>query len=189
LEQYSVQSSVSDIVKRCGEGNRGAYRELYDLYKNRIYTTAMRMLGNAQDAEEATQDVFIRIFNNIGSFRGDSSILTWMYRITVNTCIEYIRKRRKDNLTDSFDEPESIHQPSVQPERVTAQLILEHELEQLPEGCRSVFVLHSIEGFKHREIAEMMDITTGTSKSQLSTAKARLREKLLPYLEVLRYEL
>ncbi len=178
------------VVERCRQGDQSSFKELYDLYKNRIYTTSYRMLGNAQDAEEAAQDTFIKIFRSIKNFEGKSSIFTWMYRIAANTCIEYLRKRKSAPQQDSIDDPEGYIPDIPYDDRsVTTRMIIEHEIELLPEGFKTVFVLHTIEGFKHREIAEILDISEGTSKSQLSAAKAKLRKQLLPYMEVLKNEM
>ena len=182
--------SQQDIIDRCRSGEQSAYRELYEMHKNRIYSTCYRILGNAQDAEDATQETFVRVFRSIGNFRGDSSFTTWLYRIAVNTGVEITRKRKRHHYHESIDDPDTPE--TVLPgkrEHIDSRIIMEGEIAQLPDGCRSVFVLHAIEGFKHREIAEMLDIKEGTSKSQLSLAKERLRNQLLPYMEVLKNEL
>jgi len=182
------ESSLFDIISGCKEGDHYSFRELYDMYKDRVYTTSRRMLGNSDDAEDAAQEIFLKIFHNIKKFRGDSSLLTWIYRITVNTCIECIRKRRKNHESlDDSDDYSSIPAPSGTDG--LARLILEREIDHLPEGCKTVFLLHTVEGFTHNEIGEILNIPTGTSKSQLAAAKSRLREQLLPYMEVLRHEL
>ncbi|MBN1293427.1 MAG: sigma-70 family RNA polymerase sigma factor [Candidatus Latescibacteria bacterium] len=188
--ENSAISQPLDIVERCKQGDRHSYKELYDLCKNRVYSTAIRLLGNAQDAEDAVQETFIKVFKNIHMFRGDSSVFTWIYRISVNICIEHMRKKKNVPYHDSLDDTEG--DPVVVADTqnpVTARLIIEKEIEQLPEGFKTVFVLHTIEGFKHREIADILDISEGTSKSQLAAAKSRLREQLLPYLEVIQNEL
>ena len=181
---------LPDVVERCKQGDHSSFKELYDLYKDRIYTTSLRMLGNTQDAEEAAQDTFIKIFRSIKKFQGNSSIFTWMYRIAVNTCIEHLRKRKNMPQHESIDDPEgSLPDIPDIDKSVTARLIIEREIELLPEGFKTVFVLHAIEGFKHREIAEILGISEGTSKSQLAAAKDKLRKQLLPYLGVIKNEL
>ena len=124
-----------DIVERCKQGDRKSYKELYDLCKNRVYSTAIRLLGNPQDAEDAAQETFVKVFRNIHMFRGDSSIFTWIYRITVNICIEHMRKRKNIPFHDSLDDTEGI-QPVIADTAtpVDTKLIIEKEIEQLPIG-------------------------------------------------------
>ncbi|MFC1608014.1 RNA polymerase sigma factor [Candidatus Latescibacterota bacterium] len=190
MESTMIDLSQQNTIDRCRSGEQTAYHELYEVHKNRIYSTCYRILGNEQDAEDATQETFIRVFRSIENFRGDSSFTTWLYRIAVNTGVEVTRKRKRHHYHDSIDDPDTPE--TVIPgkrDHVDSRIIMEAEIAKLPDGCRIVFVLHTVEGFKHREIAEMLDINEGTSKSQLSLAKERLREQLLPYMEVLKNEL
>lgn len=189
MEEIALSLSP-DVLESCKRGDRSSFRELYNLYKNRIYSTCHRMLGNAQDAEDAAQETFIKVFRSIGKFRGDSSIHTWIYRIAANTCIEHLRKRKNKPYHESIDDPDETS-PTISDSGtpVSVRLIIEREIEQLTEGYKTVFVLHEIDGFKHREIAKMLNISEGTSKSQLSAAKAHLRKQLIPYLEVIQNEL
>ena len=148
------------------------------------------MLGNRLDAEDVLQEIFIKVYKNISHFRGNSSFMTWLYRITVNTCIEHIKKRKKDEKIVDID-PQDANLPDlpgIHPAE-NFRLIVENEIEKLPEGYKTVFILHAIEGFKYREIADILDISQGTSKSQFFQAKSLLRKKLFPYLEVLKNEL
>ncbi|MBT4485077.1 MAG: RNA polymerase sigma factor [Candidatus Latescibacteria bacterium] len=178
------------VIKKCIEGDHNFFKKLYDSYKDRVYSTSVRMLGNRLDAEDALQEIFIKVFKNISRFRGDSSFTTWLYKIAVNTCIEHIRKRKKDEKIVDIDphDDNSPVLPGIRPAE-NFRLIVESEIEKLPEGYKTVFILHAIEGFKYREIADILDISQGTSKSQFFHAKSLLRKKLLPYLEVLKYEL
>ena len=190
MADFVSSSSMSGVIKKCMKGDRSSFRELYRMYKDRLYSTCVRLLGNTEDAEDALQETFVKVYNNIGKFRGDSSINTWLYRIAVNTCIEHTRKWKHESHHESLDDPEiKAPSPAAKKEHIDMKLIVEKEIEQLPEGCRTVFVLHTIEGFKHKEIAEMLDISDGTSKSQLSLAKEKLREQLMPYREVMTNEL
>ena len=91
MGETSDKSKLTDLVKKFKKDDRNSFRELYELCKNRVYSTCLRMLGNTQDAEDAAQETFVKIYNGIGKFRGDSSVHTWIYRIAVNYCIEYIR--------------------------------------------------------------------------------------------------
>ena len=175
----------SKLIQRCAEGDHDSFKGLYDLYKDRVYSTSVRMLGNLQDTEDAFQETFIKIFKSINNFKWKSSFSTWVYKITVNTCIENLRTRKKENNVN-------IDEVRIMPSNKTSEdfrLIVEKAIKKLPEGYRTIFILHAIEGFKHREIAEILDISPGTSKSQYFQARAHLRKNLLPYLEVLKHEL
>ena len=185
MEEIIEKPSVIEVVNRCRDGSRSSFRELYELYKDRMYSLCVRMLGNTEDAEDALQETFVRVFRSLGSFRGESSFHTWLYRIATNTCIEHLRKRKREYSDECLDDPDQEISIPYDPEHTDdLKLFIEQALEKLPNGCRSVFILHAVEGFKHREIAEMLDITEGTSKSQLSLAKEHLRKQLLPSMEV-----
>lgn len=164
-------------VREAQAGDMAAYEELYHDNLGRIYGLCLRLAGNTNLAEELTQDVFVRAWQKIGSFRGDSAFSTWLYPLAVNVALSERRARARrtarvfgtDDLTP-FDRP---GRPA--PER---GLDLERALGELPEGARAVFVLHDVEGFKHQEIAELTGIATGTSKAQLHRARRLLREAL-----------
>lgn len=165
-------------VKEAQEGNVAAYEELYRDNVGRVYGLCLRLAGDATLAEELTQDVFVRAWQKLGAFRGESAFSTWLYPIAVNTALSERRARARrtsrflatDDL-EAFDKPER----PAGPER---GIDLERALDQLPEGARAIFVLHDIEGFKHEEIAAQSGIATGTSKAQLHRARKLLREAL-----------
>lgn len=177
------------LIEACVRGDRISIRCLYDRYKDRLYATCIRMLGSVDDAEDALQDTFVRTFRYLPGFKYESSLSTWLYRIAINVCIEMLRKRSRAGETVSIEdhEHECMTPPPGGPDN--CKTIIDREIQNLPEGYKAVFVLHAVEGFKHHEIARMLDISTGTSKSQYYQARERLRKKLKPYLEVLRYEM
>lgn len=180
----------TELLRQLREGNGNSFKELYDLYKNRIFSTAMRMLGNRQDAEDAAQEVFVLIFRNIKNCREDAAFPAWVYRIAMNTCINHLKKRKRfksEELSDSS--PAEPLNESTGNSPAALQSFIEQEITRLPEKSRTVFILHEIEGFKHEEIAGIMGISPGTSKSQLFFAKSSLRKKLKPFVEVLKNEL
>jgi RNA polymerase sigma-70 factor (ECF subfamily) len=156
------------------------FEELYRDYRAKVFSTAYRMLGRYADAEDVTQDVFIKVFTKLGSFRGEAAVSTWIYRITVNACLDFIRKR-KLRPTVSLDE--GIEYGS-QPLSITK--LIEGTLPKMPEGYREVFILHDIQGLKHDEIAGILGITDGGSKSQLHKARAFLRRELGPFIDGMR---
>jgi RNA polymerase sigma-70 factor (ECF subfamily) len=153
------------------------FERLYTDYKGKVFSTAYRMLSNRADAEDVTQDVFVKVFKKLSSFRGESSVSTWIYRITVNACLDYRRRRR---LRQTVPLDDGLEAGSV-PLSVTR--LVESTLPKMPEGYRNVFIMHDIQGLKHQEIAEALGITDGASKSQLHRARAFLRRELAPYLE------
>lgn len=165
-------------VREAQAGDMAAYEELYRDNVGRIFGLCLRLAGNASLAEELTQDVFVRAWQKIGSFRGDSAFSTWLYPLAVNVALSERRARSRrtsrvfatDDLTP-FDRPRK----PAGPER---GLDLERALGELPEGARAVFVLHDVEGFKHQEIADLTGIAAGTSKAQLHRARRLLREAL-----------
>ena len=183
----SMTGSERALIEQCMLGRQDAYRQLYDLYKDRVFTIAVRTLGNAEDAEDALQETFVKVFRHIGSFQWKSLFSTWIHRITVNTSIEIIRKRKKHlNHLDIDEFSEILTVESSFGKRSNFVMMLEKEIQKLPEGYKNVFVLYAIEGYKHHEIAEMLDITEGTSKSQYFQARTRLRKQLLPHMEVIK---
>jgi RNA polymerase sigma-70 factor (ECF subfamily) len=140
------------------------------------------MLGNTGDAEDLLQEIFLAAHRKLGSFRGESALGTWLYRLATNQILDYVRSRaaRASQLTDGLDDASVLadalgHRMGDQ---AIARIDLERALAQLPEGCRAAFVLHDVEGLEHSEVGEILGIAEGTSKSQLHKARLRLRSLL-----------
>ena len=157
-------------------GDQSAFERLYRLHHGRVFSLALRMAG-AQWAEDLTQDVFIRAWQKLGTFRGESSFGTWLYRLAVNLILsrrETLRRRaqREAGSGEVLDRMPSREKPAG------LALDCESAIQRLPDGARQVFVLYEIEGYPHAEIGEMMGISPGTSKSQLHRARMMLREYL-----------
>ena len=169
------------LVERCRRGELGAFEALYNQHAPRLYNLAQRMLGNATDAEDVVQDTFLSVHKRLDSFRGEAALGTWLYRLAVNQCLDRMRSRagREAQATDSLDEPDRTWQPAGRPDRPVERMDLKRAIARLPEGSRSVFVLHDVEGLEHREIGKLLGISEGTSKSQLHKARLRLREMLI----------
>jgi RNA polymerase sigma-70 factor, ECF subfamily len=165
-------------VRAAQNGDLVAFEELYRDNVGRVHAICFRLAGDAALAEELTQDVFVRAWQKLPSFRGDSAFSTWLHPLTINVALTERRTRRRrlarvmptDDLTP-FERPGK----GGGPER---GLDLERALGELPEGARAVFVLHDVEGYKHGEIAELIGVATGTSKAQLHRARRLLREAL-----------
>jgi len=156
-----------------------AFEDLYRRHFRRVYALCLRMLGNPTEAEDLTQETFTQLYNKIGSFRGDSQFTTWLHRMTVNQVLMHFRRKksRPEFTTDEGETPVQIvrgtENPNAMP--IVDRIMLENSISKLPPGYRSVFVLHDVEGHDHEEIAKMLGISVGTSKSQLHKARLKMR--------------
>ena len=168
-----------EAVARCLAGDRDAFEAIYRQHAGRLYNLAWRMAGGASDADDLLQEIFLQAYRKLDSFKGDASLGTWLYRLAVNLCLDRLRSRqgRMAQVTASMDEegaPELADR--VQPaEWNVTRLDLERAIEELPPSYRAVFVLHDVEGYQHDEIARMLDISDGSSKSLLHKARRKLR--------------
>lgn len=170
------------LVERCRQGDLGAFDEIYRAQSRRLYGVAVRMLGNPADADDMLQEIFLAAHRKLDSFRGESALGTWLYRLAVNLCLDHLRSRtgRTLHLTDALDDEPALPDAGSRglAERAVTKMDLERALAQLPEGCRTAFVLHDVQGLEHREVGEIMGIAEGTSKSQVHKARLRLRALL-----------
>lgn len=151
-----------------------AFEELYRRHVNRVYAICYRMTADQVRAELLTQDAFVQVWEKLGSFRGESAFGTWLHRLTVNVVLQDLRSRRRERdrrALQGEQEPAERHVA----DSPDARLDLERAIATLPEGARTVFVLHDIEGFTHEEIAEHLGIAVGTTKAQLHRARKLLR--------------
>jgi RNA polymerase sigma-70 factor, ECF subfamily len=174
--EIRLQRGVDSDVALAAQGDASAFERLYRTHVARIHSLTRRMLG-AQEADEVTQDVFVRTWQKLGQFRGDSAFSTWLHRLAVNVVIERRRSFAIQRERMSDDQT-ALDLATVGPARVDLAVDFEAAIEQLPPGAREVFVLHDVEGYKHREIGTMLDITSGTSKRQLHRARMLLRRYL-----------
>jgi RNA polymerase sigma-70 factor (ECF subfamily) len=163
----SNEGADLDLVARCQAGDAAAFETLYRQHAARIYTLACRMGGSPEDGEDLLQEIFLQAHRKLGSFKGDSSIGTWLYRLALN-------QAKMSRITDTLDAESSV-EPSARRETPIVKLDLERAIERLPEGCREAFVLHDVEGFGHKEVGELLGIAEGTSKSQVFKARMKLR--------------
>jgi RNA polymerase sigma-70 factor, ECF subfamily len=171
-----------DLAQVASKGDMAAFEEIYRRHHRRVYSICLRMLQNASEAEDLTQDVFIQLYRKIGSFRGDSAFTTWLHRMTVNQVLMHFRKRtvKFEKTTEEGDTPEQIVAGTAHPEkmRIVDKIALDNAIEQLPAGYKNVFVLHDVEGFEHEEVARILGCSVGTSKSQLHKARLKLQKLL-----------
>ena len=177
--------SDADLVRRAQEGNSDAFASLFHTHKARIYSVCLRMTNNAAEAEDLTQDAFLQVFRKLATFRGDSALSTWLYRIAVNTVLMHFRKKvlRQVSLDEPYNQDAKVvrREYGSRDDRLTGsvdRIALARAIKELPDGYRTIFLLHEVEGYEHQEIAELLDCSVGNSKSQLHKAKLRIRELL-----------
>jgi RNA polymerase sigma-70 factor (ECF subfamily) len=183
-EPSAEPAPLSDraLAMAAAKGDMAAFETLYTRHNRRVYSLCLRMTQNEAEAEDLTQEAFIQVFRKIGSFRGESAFTTWLHRLTVNQVLMHFRKRsvKLERTTEEGDTPEQIVQGTENPNSmpVIDRIALDNALKQLPPGYRTVFVLHDIEGHEHEEIAKILGVAVGTSKSQLHKARMKLRSIL-----------
>lgn len=148
-----------------------------------MFNTAIRMISNKMDAEDITQEVFIKVFRNLQHFKGEATLGSWIKRITINTTLNFIRKQGKLPLTE-LDEYYEIPVIPVRDDEPFDMGAIHQAVKELPQGCRIVFNLYMLEGYQHKEVAKMLNITESTSKTQYRRAKKLLQKRLkLKYYE------
>lgn len=174
----SLLANVTEPIGEAQAGDPAAFRVLYDAQVGRIFALCLRMSGDRAEAEELTQNVFVRAWERLGSFRGESAFSTWLHRLAINEVLGTKRSSgRRQQREITSHEPEALERPKSGVSGAP-MLDLENAIAELPEGARRVFVLHDVEGYQHDEIATMTGIATGTSKAQLHRARRLLREAL-----------
>ena len=174
-----MRTADLELAARCRAGDADAFEELYRQHARRLFGLVVRMIGSAADAEDLVQEIFLQAHRKLSGFRGDSTLGTWLYRLTMNHCLDHLRGRqaKMSRATDSLDAEEmfepAAHLPAVP--AAISRLDLERAIGALPSGCRAAFLLHDVEGFEHREVAAILGISEGTSKSQVHKARMKLR--------------
>ena len=170
---------LSADVRRAQSGDTKAFEQLYREHVGRVYAVCLRMMADSTKAEELTQDVFVRAWQVLPSFRGDAAFSSWLHRVAVNVVLVYLRtERRRESRVSTVEDLETLEQANLG--NPTGEKIdLERAIAQLPSQARTIFVLHDIEGFKHEEIAEQLGLATGTCKAQLHRARKILSQKLM----------
>lgn len=170
-----------ELIARVRAGDGVAERALYDAHVDRVYRLAYRLAGDDELAREYTQDTFVRAFEQLGAFRGEAKLSTWLHAIATSVVLNGLRKvkrfhRRETELDDAVTVSAQTRRAEPDLKRRLAQAI-----DALPEGYRTVFLLHDVEGYTHEEIGASLGIETGTSKAQLSRARAKLRDALADF--------
>lgn len=173
--------NVKDVVKGCCRGKRESQYALYEHFAPKMLVLCFRYCDSQEEAEDVLQDGFILVFENIRSYKGKGSLEGWIRKIMVNTALNYLKKISKFRYHEAVDTLPDSSQPSVEPSVKMETRELLEMIRSLPPGYRLVFNLFEVEGYSHREIAEMLEISENTSKSQLMRAKKKLQEKIGHY--------
>ncbi len=177
----AATSEDAELAARCRAGDLGGYERLYALHGARMKNVARNLLGNVIDAEDAVQETFLKVQRSVASFRGQSSFVTWTYRILINTCYDARRSRvRKKEVANDDSEDSPRPEPRAPGAHPSLRMALERALAGLTKHQRDVFLLYEVEGFHHAEIAGMLEITETASKNTLFQAKKNLRQVLEP---------
>jgi RNA polymerase sigma-70 factor (ECF subfamily) len=184
----NIQADVA-LIAACQQGDAGAIREIFDMYKDRVYALCRHMAGNTEDAEDLTQEVFVSVFQHLDHFRAESTFGTWLYRIATNHCLNRLRKKRPEIHSFETMQEIDIAPPASgpNPEDMVVRKELNRRMElavaALPENLRIVFVLGTLEGLRYKEISEVCDCSEEAVKMRIHRARKQVRDKLKNYLE------
>ena len=179
------------LLERASAGDTSAFNELMTQHEQKMYAVALRMCANREDAQDCLQEAMLRVYRAIAGFKGQSNFSTWLYRITMNTCLDELRRKKKKqntSLDGLLDQGWMPSDEGIGPEKQA----LMHELrtkmsgaiQELPEEMRLAVVLRDVQGFSYDEVAQMTEVSVGTVKSRISRGREKLREKLKEYLEL-----
>ena len=177
----------NELIKKAQKGSEEAFEEIVRIYEKKVYSIALRMTGNQEDAYDAAQEVFIKIYSFLPSFKWESNFYTWVYRITVNKCIDMTRKQKRHKVisidgdgdeTPAMDLPDESMSPDSSYTRKEMLKEVEKAIEKLSDEHKTVIVLRDIKGMSYAEIADIVGVNEGTVKSRISRARDRLREIL-----------
>jgi RNA polymerase sigma-70 factor (ECF subfamily) len=175
------KAAAQKLIRRAQAGDVDAFEILYSEHSPRIYALCLRLMaGDTSDATELLQDVFIKAWRRLDTFRGDSAFASWLHRLTVNTMLENTRSEGRRTARVLPMEDTSRLAGAVRASGIELKMDMENAIASLPKGARLAFVLHDVEGYQHQEIAEQLSVTVGTVKAQLHRARRLLRERLEP---------
>lgn len=187
VEQTKCELSEPEAILRAKDGDASAFEYLYKAHSKRVFSICLRMLKNTSEAEDLTQQVFLRLFRKIGTFRGDSSLSTWLHRVTVNAVLMHLRQKKNpmetatnnsDRSSDDGNHTRELGSGDNSMLMAIDRLNLNRAIRQLPATCKRLFLLHDVMGYRHGEIARFLGCSTGSSKSQVHRARKRLRKLL-----------
>jgi RNA polymerase sigma-70 factor (ECF subfamily) len=170
----SIEADLDEVLAGCRQGNRIAQRKLYERFQRTVYRVAVRLVG-PREADDLTQEIFLRVFAGLDKFRGTSAFSTWLYRVAVNECLRYSRSLRRPAEALVEDPPSQESAPGQRLEQVE---MLERALQRLDAPLRAVFLLRHVEGLRYKEISAVMGIAISTAATQLAHARATLQDLL-----------
>ena len=173
-----LEEASLDLVARAKSGDHGAFAEIYRIHVGRVYGICLRIFGDRSQAEEVTQQVFVRLWTKLDSFRGESSFGSWLHRLALNVALNQLKASASMQFQSYSLDDLPIQSASQGGCSRETQMDLENAIAALPTGARVVFVLHEIEGLNHKDIADKLGLANGTCKAQLSRARKLLREAL-----------
>lgn len=178
MYHYTLNIEDQQLIGLCREGDAAAQRVLYDRYVQAMYNRIVRMVADRHLAEDILQEVFLKVFRYLPNFKGDSTIGAWIKRIAINTTIEFLRTKRRIDYVDTLPE-NGIWQPAAEADAPQVSMATIHEaIKQLPSGSRVVLTLYLLEGYQHQEIAQILDISESTSKTQYRRGRQLLQDIL-----------
>lgn len=186
VKETAEDSSEAEAIRQAKEGDPAAFERLYKKHSRPVYCLCLRMIRNPAEAEDLTQQAFLQAFRKIGTFRGDSGLATWLYRVTVNVVLMHLRRRKPtevliedlDSHIANGDLPRELGSQDKSMLGAVDRINLLRALRRLPAGYKKLFLLHDVIGYEHHEIAELLGCSLGCSKSQLHRARKRLRSLL-----------
>lgn len=183
IEVKAMKEIDTALVRACQRGDIEAFEQIFRVYRNPVFRVAYRFTGNRDDAEDLTQEIFLKVFENIGSFRYESSFATWLYRIAVNTCMNFQRDKKPAESLGVTDDLGSSVSPEAICERGELQRKIEAEIASLPNPLKIAFLLVVVEGMTYREASEILGLSVDALRMRVSRARQILREKLKGYME------
>lgn len=180
-----MEYNEQKLIERASGGDPAAFNTLMAAHEKRMYAVALRMFANREDAQDCLQEAMLRIYRSIGNFKGQSSFATWVYRITMNSCLDELRRKKNKQSTSLdglLDQGWAPADEGAAPEKHAMRSELRRELKraihELPEDMRSAVILRDVQGFSYEEIAQVLNVNVGTVKSRISRAREKLRGKL-----------
>ena len=185
-EEHVLTESIAEdkAISGAQKGDPRCFESLYNRHRRHVYSLCLRMSRNTAEAEDLTQEVFLQLFRKVSTFRGDSAFSTWLHRVAVNVVLMHLRKKSLPLAPEPLDSQQpdrARNEIGVTDERLAVsidRIVLERSVNSLPPGYRVVFMLHDVQGYEHKEIAQMMRCSVGNSKSQLHKARLKLRSNL-----------
>lgn len=189
-----MQYADDNLVERLKNRDEAAFAELVGKYERFVFNTALQSVKNYDDASDISQEVFVKVYRSIGGFKGNSTVSTWLYRITVNVCIDFSRKNKLYKNTTAIETeddegeryeiplPDYTYNPELKLENKELSAALQKAVNSLPSGSKEIIIMRDINGMTYNEIAEALGIELGTVRSRLARARIKLRNKLLKIL-------